>query len=145
MVTFDILLQITEFPGIKLMKKQGQFLQEKDNIILDRAHSSENANYVVAHCNIHMEDVFSTYFSSWYDSWVLDTGATCHTTFRRDFFDQFSDNIDGVVYFVDKSQIKPSGICSIHLKIPRLPNYVLNDVLYIPKFQRNLLSLIQIR
>ena len=78
-----------------------------------------------------MEDVFSTSFSSWYDSWVLDTGATCHMTFRRDLFDQFSDNIDGVVYFSDRSQIKPSGIGSIELKIPGLPNYILNDVLYI--------------
>jgi hypothetical protein len=60
------------------------------------------------------------HFSSWHDSWILDTGATCHMTFRRDLFEKFSDNIDGVVYFADKSQIKPSGIGSIQLKIPRL-------------------------
>ena len=92
-----------------------------------------------------MEDAFSTSFSSWYDSWVIDIGATCHMTFRRDLFDQFSDNNDGVVYFVDKSQIKPSWIGSIQLKIPRLPNYTLNYVLYILQFQRIFLSLIQIR
>ena len=86
-----------------------------------------------------MEDVFNTYFSSWYDSRVLDIGATCHMTFRSDLFDKFSDNIVEVVYFANKSQIKPSWIGSIQLKILGLPNYILNDVLYIPQFQRNLL------
>ena len=60
-----------------------------------------------------MEDIFSTYFSSWCDSWVLDIRATCHMTFRRDLFEQFSDNIDGVVFFADSSQIKPLRIGSI--------------------------------
>ena len=70
-----------------------------------------------------MEDIFSTSFSWWHDNWILYVGATCHMTFRRDLFEQLSDNIDGVVYFVDNSQIKPSGIGSIHLKIPRLSDY----------------------
>ena len=82
-------------------------LENKDHIILNRGQSSENAHYVVAHCNFHMEDVFSTSFSSWCDVWVLDTGATCHMTFRKDLFDQFNDNIDEVVYFDNKFQIKP--------------------------------------
>jgi len=92
-----------------------------------------------------MEDIFSTSFSSWHDSWILDTDATCHMTFRRDLFEQFSDNIDGVVYFADKSQIKPSRIGSIQLKIPGLFDYSLNDVLYIHQFEINLLYLVQIR
>ncbi len=61
-------------------------------------------------------------------------------TLRRDLFEQLSDNIDGVVYFADKFQIKPSGIGSIQLKIPGLSDYTLNDVFYIPQFQRNVFS-----
>ncbi|XP_059063603.1 uncharacterized protein LOC131856201 [Cryptomeria japonica] len=37
-----------------------------------------------------------------------DTGATCHMTFRKDFFETFNDQVDGVVYFADRSQLKPS-------------------------------------
>jgi len=66
-------------------------------------------------------------------------------TFKRDFFETFSNQVDGVIYFVDKSQIKPSGIRSIHLKIPNLAGYVLRDIIYIPQFQRNIMSLIHIR
>ena len=56
-------------------------------------------------------------------------------TFRRGFFETFSDDIDGVIYFADKSQIKPFGIGCIRLKTLNLTNYVLHDVLYIPQFQ----------
>ena len=66
-------------------------------------------------------------------------------TFRRDFFETFSDHIDGIIYFSNKSQLKPSRIGSIRLKLPGLPDYILHDVLYIPQLKRNLMSLIQVR
>jgi hypothetical protein len=66
-------------------------------------------------------------------------------TFRRDFFETFSNHIDGIVYFADKSQLKPSGIGSIRLRLPGLVNYILHDVLYIPQLNRNIMSLIHIR
>jgi hypothetical protein len=105
----------------------------------------ESANYIVAHCNLSINEVFSTSFASWEDTWILDTGATCHMTFRRDFFETFSNHIDGIVYFADKSQLKPSGIGSIRLRLLGLADYILHDVLYIPQLNRNLMSLIHIR
>ena len=66
-------------------------------------------------------------------------------TFRRDCFETFSDHIDGIVYFANKSQLKPSGIGSIRLKLPGFADYILHDVLYIPQLKRNLMSLIQVR
>ena len=50
-----------------------------------------------------------------------------------------------MVYFANKYQFKPSGIVSIRLKIPKFADYFLQDVLYIPQFQRNLGSLIHIQ
>lgn len=47
--------------------------------------------------------------------------------------------------FSDKFEVKPSRIGSISLKIPHLADYVLKDVLYIPQFQQNLMSLVHIR
>jgi len=52
--------------------------------------------------------------------------------FRRYFVETFSDDIDGVIHFADKSQIKLSGIGSIRLKILNFADYLLQDVLYIP-------------
>ena len=66
-------------------------------------------------------------------------------TFRRDCFETFSDHIDGILYFVDKSQLKSRGIGSIRLMLPVFADYILHDVLYIPQLKRNLMSLIQVR
>jgi hypothetical protein len=66
-------------------------------------------------------------------------------TFRRDFFETFSNHIDGIVYFADKSQLKSPGIGSIRLRLPGLADYILHDVLYIPQLKKNRMSLIHIR
>lgn len=66
-------------------------------------------------------------------------------TFRKYFFEIFNDQVDGVVYFVDKSQLKPSGIGSVRLKLPGLSYYILSNVLYLPQLKRNLTSLVNIR
>lgn len=106
----------------------------------------ESAHYVVAHCNIGVtEDLFNASFASWKDDWLLNSRATCHMTFRRDFFEEFTDNVDGVVYFVDKSKLKPSQLGTIKIKLPGLSDFLLHDVLYLPKLRRNLLSLVDIR
>eukprot|EP00253_Pinus_taeda_P024327 PITA_24327 len=76
---------------------------------------------------------------------LLDSGATCHMTHRKDFFEDFTDNVDGVVYFADQSKIKPSGLGTIRLKLPSLPDFLLDHVLYLPQLKRNLLSLVHIR
>ena len=54
------------------------------------------------HCNLGIEEAFGTSFS-WNDTWLLDTRATCHMKFRKEFFETFSDQIDGVVHLADKS------------------------------------------
>jgi hypothetical protein len=66
-------------------------------------------------------------------------------TFQRDFFEDFNDNVDGIVYFADKSSLKPSGMGTIRLKLPGLPDFLLHNVLYLPELQRNLLSLVHIQ
>ena len=66
-------------------------------------------------------------------------------THRKDFFEDFTDNVDGVVYFADQSKIKPSGLGTIRLKLPGLLDFLLDHVLYLPQLKRNLLSLVHIR
>jgi hypothetical protein len=66
-------------------------------------------------------------------------------TFQRDFFEDFDENVGGVVYFVDRSSLKPSGMGTVRFKLPRLQNFLLHIVLYLLKLQWNLLSLVQIR
>jgi len=89
--------------------------------------------------------LFNTSLASWKNDCLLDSGATCHMTHRKDFFEDFTDNVDGVVYFADQSKIKPSGLGTIRLKLPGLSNFLLDHVLYLPQLKRNLLSLVHIR
>ena len=66
-------------------------------------------------------------------------------TFRKDFFETFSDQIDRVVHLVDKSQLKPLGIWYVRLKWLGLADYIISDVLFVPQLKRNLISLVHIR
>ena len=49
------------------------------------------------------------------------------------------------MYFADKSSLKPKGMGTIQLKMPRFPDFLLKDVLYLPELQRSLLSLVEIQ
>ena len=82
--------------------------------------------------------------SSWINTWLLNTGATCHLAFIKYFFEYFNDNVDGRVSFADKSILKPKGIGTIKLKLPRFLDLILQNVLYLLEFERNLLSLLHI-
>ena len=69
----------------------------------DKGKPRESAHYVVAQCNIGVnEDIFNASLASWKNYWLLDSGATCHMTHRKDFFEYFTDNVDGAVYFIDQ-------------------------------------------
>ena len=99
----------------------------------------------MAQCNIGLnEGLFNASLASWKNDWLLDSGATCHMTHRKDFFGYFTDNVDGAVYFADQSKIKPLGLRTIKLKLPGLPDFLLDHVLYLPQLKGNLLSLLHI-
>eukprot|EP00253_Pinus_taeda_P027872 PITA_27872 len=66
-------------------------------------------------------------------------------THRKYFFEDFTDNVDGIVYFADQSKIKPSILGTIRLKLPSLPDFLLDHVLYLPQLKRKLFSLVHIR
>lgn len=73
----------------------------------DKNKKPESTHFIVAHCNTTIENLCNTSFASWQDAWLIDTGASCHMSFRRDFFEELNTKIDGVVYFADRSCIKP--------------------------------------
>jgi hypothetical protein len=105
-----------------------------------------HVHYVVSYCNIGVtKDLFNSSIYSWGDTWLLDTGATSHMTFRRDFFEEFDDNVDEVLYFADISSLKPFGMGTIWIKLIGIRDFLLHNVLYLPELQINLLYLVHIR
>lgn len=105
--------------------------EEKDKALEQaKCNALELSHYVIAHYNIGLhKDVFSIAFSSWIVTWLLDTSSTYQMMFQRKYFKQFDENIDCIVYFIDKSSLKPSRIGTIKLNFPELSDFVLHVVL----------------
>ena len=54
----------------------------------EKCKALESAHYVVAQCNIGVnEDLFNASLASSKNDWLLDSGATCHMTHRKYFFE----------------------------------------------------------
>jgi hypothetical protein len=97
-----------------------------------KGKAPESTHYIVSHYNIKVtKDFFNTSFDSWRYTWLIDIGSTYHMAFQRYFFKYFNENVDGIVYFVDKSSLKPLGIGTIMLKMLGLLNFIMHDVLHI--------------
>eukprot|EP00253_Pinus_taeda_P029725 PITA_29725 len=133
-----------KLPWDKIEQKRNQQKGKTDDT--DKGKAPESTHYVEAQCKIGVnEDLFNASLDSWKNDWLLDSGATYHMTHRKYFFEDFTDNVDGAVCFADQSKIKPSGLGTIRLKLPGLPDFLLHHVLYLPQLKRNSLSLVHIR
>eukprot|EP00253_Pinus_taeda_P009397 PITA_09397 len=87
--------------------------------------------------------------------WNLSTGLSVHcllSSLSTVQSTHCSLNLEVIEYssicderWGDQSKIKPSGLGTIRLKLPGLPDFLLDHVLYLPQLKRNLLSLVHIR
>lgn len=70
--------------GTKLNRKE---MKKKVEHLVKGKETPACAHCVVAHCNIGVtEDLINASLASWKDAWLLDSGATFHMNFKRDFF-----------------------------------------------------------
>ena len=75
------------------------------------------------------------------DEWLCDSACSFHMCFRKEWFFNFTELDGGVVYLADNQPCKIAGIGSISLKNHDGSTRVLTDVRYIPKLEKNLISL----
>ena len=75
------------------------------------------------------------------NTWIIDSGASRHITSFKDKFENFSKCNSKELTIGDNSThlIKGIGSCSIHLNFGI--TLQLNNVLYVPKIKRNLVSI----
>ena len=107
--------------GLRGTPSKTNITRKKD----DQDASKSSDSCIVAHCNLGINEMTS--LSSYTDCWLLN------------------ETINGIVYFADKSSLKPKGMGTIRLKMARFPDFLLKNVLYLPELQRILLSLVEIR
>ena len=75
------------------------------------------------------------------DEWLCDSACSFHMCFRKEWFFNFTELDGGVVHLVDNQPCTIAGIGSISLKNHDGSTKVLIDVRYIPKLEKNLISL----
>ena len=92
--------------GLRGTPSKTDITRKDDNKNQDASKSSDSAHCIVAHCNLGINEMIS--LSSYTDCWLLDTGATSHMTFRKDCFEELNETINGIVYFANKSSLKPT-------------------------------------
>lgn len=56
-----------------------------------------------------------------------------------------NQDVTSIIYFADRSNISPLIISTIKFKMLGLPNFLLQNVLYLPKLWRSLFSFVQLR
>ena len=75
------------------------------------------------------------------DEWLCDSASSFHMCFRKERFFNFTELDGGIVHLADNQPCKVAGIGSISLKNHDGSTRVLTDVQYIPKLEKNLISL----
>ena len=109
----------------KLQKKKGKGVSEA-------CVAEDDKSYFSLAC---VSSVTST------DEWLCDSACSFHMCFRKEWFFNFTELDDGVVYLADNQPCKIARIGSISLKNHDGLISVLTDVRYIPKLEKNLISL----
>ena len=76
------------------------------------------------------------------EAWIVDSGASMHLTYRRDWIDAFEEISPVKLYLGDSSVQEATGKGTIHLElVDGAHTGHLNDVLYVPGLTKNLFSI----
>jgi hypothetical protein len=107
------------------------------------AQYTENQDYQ----DDQYEYVFSTvqHVDSFENDWILDTGATQHMTYRKDYFWNYQDVQLNPIYLDDDATHIPQGKVSLKVFLPGIGEKWISNVWNVPTFKKKMLSLVTIR
>lgn len=78
------------------------------------------------------------------DSWVLDSGASFHTTAHREIMEHYVTGDFGKVYLADGEALDIVGMGNVRIKLPNGSVWLIQKVRHVPKLMRNLISVGQL-
>ncbi|RVW18807.1 Retrovirus-related Pol polyprotein from transposon TNT 1-94 [Vitis vinifera] len=78
------------------------------------------------------------------DDWVLDSGASFHTTPHREIIQNYIAGDFGKVYLADGSALDVVGLGDVRISLPNGSVWLLEKVRHIPDLRRNLISVGQL-
>ncbi|VFR02734.1 unnamed protein product [Cuscuta campestris] len=75
------------------------------------------------------------------ESWILDSGASFHSSPSKELFQNFKSGNFGKVYLADNKALVIEGKGDVSIKTPTGNQWTLKDVRYIPGLKKNLISI----
>ncbi|VFQ93671.1 unnamed protein product, partial [Cuscuta campestris] len=78
------------------------------------------------------------------ESWILDSGASFHSSPSKELFQNFKSGNFGKVYLADNKALVIEGKGDVSIKTPTGNQWTLKDVRYIPGLKKNLISIGQL-
>ncbi|VFQ92713.1 unnamed protein product [Cuscuta campestris] len=75
------------------------------------------------------------------ESWILDSGASFHSSPSKELFQNFKSGNFGKVYLADNKALVIEGKGDVSIKTPTGNQWTLKDARYIPGLKKNLISI----
>nr|CAN80991.1 hypothetical protein VITISV_021529 [Vitis vinifera] len=118
--------------------KTGHFIRQCKSP--KKKNEDDSANVVTE----EVQDALLLSVDSSLDDWVLDSGASFHTTPHREIMQNYVANDFGKVYLVYGSAMDVVGLGDVRILLPNGSIWLLEKVRYIPDLMRNLISVGQL-
>ncbi|RVW47729.1 Retrovirus-related Pol polyprotein from transposon TNT 1-94 [Vitis vinifera] len=105
-----------------------------------KKNEDDSANVVTE----EVQDALLLAVDSPLDDWVLDSGASFHTTPHREIIQNYVAGDFGKVYLADGSALDVVGLGDVRISLPNGSVWLLEKVRHIPDLRRNLISVGQL-
>ncbi|KAJ4736375.1 Transposon Ty1-NL2 Gag-Pol polyprotein [Rhynchospora pubera] len=109
-----------------------------------KAKREDESNSVNAAAGDDSGDALVLCVDSPIESWVLDSGASFHSTSCKELIKNFVAGQYGTVYLADGKPLSITGKGDVHIKSDNGYKWALHDVRYIPGLKKNLISVGQL-
>ncbi|KAL6533177.1 hypothetical protein OROMI_027289 [Orobanche minor] len=127
-------------------KKYCRLLKKENSKEGENAPKKENGKGEKAEVNTATEEFFvccdfdTVNFAKDESSWVVDSGATCHVTSRRDFYSSYTPGNYGIVKMGNQGLSKIVGVGDVYLKFDTGVELILRNVKHVPDMRLNVIS-----
>lgn len=104
----------------------------------------ENENEQRANLTESVPETQFMFVTSVSDGWILDSGATCHIASKRDLFTEFNTNHRETVFVANGQKVISAGKGTVCVDFVNKKGHIasikIENVLYLPSFKGNLIS-----
>nr|GEV30722.1 ribonuclease H-like domain-containing protein [Tanacetum cinerariifolium] len=110
-------------------KKSQSFVRNEDQVFGSRVDGYDNVDVMIV---MSVEELLD---------WIMDSGGSYHITYLRDYLVDFEEYDGGNILLGDGRECRVRGTCKVQVQMRDVSSFMLDNVRYVPKLRRNLISL----